>query len=123
MSAQRLSPEDIRLYHEQGYLVVKNFCNKKEIDKLYSTALQDQAMQKNALDLNDQSGKKTKLSLWFTPETTYSVISPVVKKWCIRCNSYWAVVPLFVHFHSQADAERTPCGRRLGMAPGLWVLV
>jgi ectoine hydroxylase-related dioxygenase (phytanoyl-CoA dioxygenase family) len=24
-------------------------------------------MQKNALDLNDQSGKKTKLSLWFTP--------------------------------------------------------
>ena len=67
MSAQRLSPEDIRLYHDQGYLVVKNFCNKKEIDKLYSTALQDQAMQKNALDLNDQSGKKTKLSLWFTP--------------------------------------------------------
>jgi ectoine hydroxylase-related dioxygenase (phytanoyl-CoA dioxygenase family) len=24
-------------------------------------------MRKNALDLNDQTGKKTKLSLWFTP--------------------------------------------------------
>ena len=67
MSAKRLLPEDIRTYHDQGYLVVKNFCNTKEIDKLYSTALQDQAMQKNAVDLNDQSGKKTKLSLWFTP--------------------------------------------------------
>ena len=27
----------------------------------------DDAMAKNALDLNDQTGKKTKLSLWFTP--------------------------------------------------------
>ncbi|HZZ76375.1 MAG TPA: phytanoyl-CoA dioxygenase family protein [Puia sp.] len=67
MSAKRLSPEDIRLYHEQGYLIVKNFCSAKEIDKLFSTALHDQAMQNNALDLNDLSGKKTKLSLWFTP--------------------------------------------------------
>jgi ectoine hydroxylase-related dioxygenase (phytanoyl-CoA dioxygenase family) len=67
MSVKRLSPDDIRLYHDQGYLVVKKFCSLQEIDKLYSTALNDQAMQKNALDLNDQSGKKTKLSLWFTP--------------------------------------------------------
>ena len=67
MSAKRLSPEDIRTYHDQGYLIVKNFCTQKEIDKLYSTALHDQAMQKNALDLNDLTGKKTRLSLWFTP--------------------------------------------------------
>jgi len=67
MSLNRLSPEDIRTYQDQGYLIVKNFCSPQQIDKLYSTALQDQAMQKNALDLNDQSGKKTRLSLWFTP--------------------------------------------------------
>jgi ectoine hydroxylase-related dioxygenase (phytanoyl-CoA dioxygenase family) len=67
MSAKRLSPEEIRFYLDQGYLVVKNFCSQEEIEKLYGTALHDQAMQKNALDLNDQSGKKTKLSLWFTP--------------------------------------------------------
>jgi ectoine hydroxylase-related dioxygenase (phytanoyl-CoA dioxygenase family) len=67
MSTKRLLPEDISKYHDQGFLIVKNFCSPKEIDKLYSTALQDQTMQKNALDLNDQSGKKTKLSLWFTP--------------------------------------------------------
>lgn len=62
-----LSPEQIATYHSHGYVVIKNFCSPAEIDKLYATALQDDAMKKNALDLNDRSGKKTKLSLWFTP--------------------------------------------------------
>ena len=47
--------------------LLPQFCSKKEIEKLYETALEDDAMRKNALDLNDQQGKKTKLSLWFTP--------------------------------------------------------
>ena len=62
-----MTPEQVALYHKQGYVVVKSFCSKAETDKLYSTAVNDGAMKKNALDLNDQSGKKTKLSLWFTP--------------------------------------------------------
>lgn len=59
--------EEIAKYHQDGYLIVKNFCSKAEVGKMYSIALEDNAMSKNALDLNDQSGKKTKLSLWFTP--------------------------------------------------------
>jgi hypothetical protein len=39
----------------------------EEVGKLYHTAIENSVMQKNAMDLNDQSGKKTKLSLWFTP--------------------------------------------------------
>ncbi|MEJ7739669.1 MAG: phytanoyl-CoA dioxygenase family protein [Chitinophagaceae bacterium] len=62
-----LSPEQVKVFHEDGYLIIKNFCSKQEIDKLYGTAIGDNAMRDNALDLNDQSGKKTKLSLWFTP--------------------------------------------------------
>lgn len=62
-----LTPEQITAYHKDGYVVVKQFCSQPEIDKLYSTALEDDAMRKNALDLNDQTGKKTRLSLWFTP--------------------------------------------------------
>ena len=62
-----LSTEQIKQYHEIGYTIVPAFCSGDEINKLYSTAVQDSAMKKNALDLNDQSGKKTKLSLWFTP--------------------------------------------------------
>ncbi|QNL48023.1 phytanoyl-CoA dioxygenase family protein [Olivibacter sp. SDN3] len=64
---QKLSVEEVHTYNKDGYLVVKNFCSKEVIEKLYATALQDDAMHKNALDLNDTSGKKTKLSLWFSP--------------------------------------------------------
>src|SRR6478752_5779470 len=62
-----LSPEQVKTFHRDGYIIVKKFCSKKEIDKLYGTAIEDNAMRNNALDLNDQSGKKTRLSLWFTP--------------------------------------------------------
>lgn len=67
MSTEKLSPQQIKDYYRDGYLLIKGFCSDKEIDRLYGVALQDDAMRKNALDLNDQSGKKTKLSLWFTP--------------------------------------------------------
>ncbi|HWD89270.1 MAG TPA: phytanoyl-CoA dioxygenase family protein [Mucilaginibacter sp.] len=67
MSANSLTAAQIADYNRDGYLLVKNFCSKEEIDKLYKTALEDDAMGKNALDLNDLSGKKTRLSLWFTP--------------------------------------------------------
>ena len=48
-------------------MLVKGFCSEIEISRLYEVALHDDAMRKNAIDLNDQSGKKTKLSLWFKP--------------------------------------------------------
>ncbi len=63
----KLSAEQIRDYNRDGYVVVKDFCSQSEIDKLYAVALKDNAITKNALDLNDQSGKKTRLSLWFKP--------------------------------------------------------
>jgi ectoine hydroxylase-related dioxygenase (phytanoyl-CoA dioxygenase family) len=67
MRNKTLSAEQLAAYRKDGYLIVKGFCSKTETDTLYHTALEDRAMEKNALDLNDQTGKKTKLSLWFTP--------------------------------------------------------
>jgi phytanoyl-CoA hydroxylase len=37
------------------------------VDKLYGIATGDSTLQKHAFDLNDQAGKKTKLTLWYTP--------------------------------------------------------
>jgi len=56
-----LSPKQIDAYRKDGYVVVRNFCSKEETDYLYEVALQDDAMRKNALDLNDQSGKKNEI--------------------------------------------------------------
>lgn len=61
------SENQLKQYHRDGYLIVRGFCSRPEIDKLYSVALADSAMKNNAMDLNDQTGKKTRLSLWFTP--------------------------------------------------------
>ena len=62
-----LSPEEIIAYHRDGYIIKKNFFSENEINKLYKIAVEDDAVSKNAIDLNDQTGKKTKLTLWFTP--------------------------------------------------------
>lgn len=67
MESTRINTSLIREFHETGYVIVPGFFNKAETDKLYAAALEDEVMRKHALDLNDQSGKKTKLSLWYNP--------------------------------------------------------
>jgi ectoine hydroxylase-related dioxygenase (phytanoyl-CoA dioxygenase family) len=67
MSTIKLSAKQISVYHQQGYIIVKGFFGKPEVEKLYLAATSDDNMLNNALDLNDNSGKKTKLSLWFAP--------------------------------------------------------
>ena len=67
MTINHFTPDQVAQYQKDGYIIIKNFCSKDEVEKMYGIAIHDDAMSKNALDLNDQTGKKTKLSLWFTP--------------------------------------------------------
>jgi phytanoyl-CoA hydroxylase len=67
MPQLKLTAEQIQAYKDDGYVIVKNFLVKEEVDKLYGIATGDDTLQKHAFDLNDQSGKKTKLTLWYTP--------------------------------------------------------
>jgi len=67
MANFQLTPHQIGDYHRDGYLIVRNFLSAAEADKLYRIATEDDTMRKHAFDLNDQTGKKTKLSLWYTP--------------------------------------------------------
>ena len=54
-------------YERDGYLIVRNFLTPGEVEKLYGIATGDDTMSKHAFDLNDQTGKKTKLTLWYNP--------------------------------------------------------
>ena len=65
--AHILNETEVKAFHHDGYVIVKNLFTKQEIDKLYNIAVSDDVVKTNALDLNDQTGKKTKLTLWFTP--------------------------------------------------------
>ena len=67
MAHFQLTQQNILDYERDGYVIIKNFLRAEEINKLYSIATGDDALQKHAFDLNDQSGKKTKLTLWYTP--------------------------------------------------------
>jgi ectoine hydroxylase-related dioxygenase (phytanoyl-CoA dioxygenase family) len=63
----KLTQEQIASYQHDGYVIVKEFFSKTEAEKLYQTATHDDNLIRNALDINDQMGKKSRLSLWFTP--------------------------------------------------------
>jgi phytanoyl-CoA hydroxylase len=67
MTHFQLTDQQIAQYNRDGYLIVKNFLQQEEVAKLYKIAIEDSAVAKHAFDLNDQTGKKTKLTLWYKP--------------------------------------------------------
>ncbi|MEO6638691.1 MAG: phytanoyl-CoA dioxygenase family protein [Ginsengibacter sp.] len=63
----RLTTDQKAAYERDGFVIIENFLSDGEVNKLYVIATADNALQKHAFDLNDQAGKKTKLTLWYTP--------------------------------------------------------
>ena len=67
-------------YDRDGYLIRKGAFDPREIELLYGLAVGDNVLLNNALDLNDQSGKRTKLTLWFTPgDDAYGILTRIHK--------------------------------------------
>src|SRR3978361_1338209 len=76
MSSLNLTAEQKAEYNRDGFLIIKNFVNKAEAELLYSLATGDDTLRNNAFDLNDQTGKRTKLTLWFTPgDDTFGLLT------------------------------------------------
>jgi ectoine hydroxylase-related dioxygenase (phytanoyl-CoA dioxygenase family) len=70
-----LTPEQKAQYDRDGYLIVSQFFNPEQIVLLYGLATEDSVMTSNSFDFNDQTGKRTKLTLWFTPgDDTYGLL-------------------------------------------------
>jgi phytanoyl-CoA hydroxylase len=67
MAKQSLSQAQIIQYQQDGYLILRNFFQEEEVKKLYETAIEDNALSKNAINVNDSTGKRSKLSLWYKP--------------------------------------------------------
>jgi len=67
MANFKLAPAQVNDYNRDGYVIIRGFLQKEEVDKLYTIAIEDDTMRKHSFDLNDQTGKKTKLALWYTP--------------------------------------------------------
>jgi len=50
-----------------GYLIVPGFYDQEEVSKLYRIAIDDATISKHAINVNDSTGKRSKLSLWYKP--------------------------------------------------------
>jgi len=76
MANFNLTAAQVATYQKDGCLVVKDFLTKEEVKKLQDIAFEDGVMRKHAFDLNDQTGKKTKLTLWYKPgNDTYGLLT------------------------------------------------
>jgi ectoine hydroxylase-related dioxygenase (phytanoyl-CoA dioxygenase family) len=60
------SKEHPEIFQRDGYLVLRNFFKKAEIDLLYKMAASDELMLKKSIDRTDAAGLKTKLALWYS---------------------------------------------------------
>lgn len=63
----QLTEAQISSYHKHGYVIIPDYLSKAEVGRLQDIAFADGLMRKHAFDLNDQTGKKTKLTLWYVP--------------------------------------------------------
>jgi ectoine hydroxylase-related dioxygenase (phytanoyl-CoA dioxygenase family) len=76
MSQPKLTASQKAQFDIDGFLVYPNFINQDEVDLLYGIATDDNILRNNAFDLNDQNGKRTKLTLWFTPgDDTFGLLT------------------------------------------------
>lgn len=97
----KLSPNQIQSYNQDGYLIIKNFLSKPEVEKLYGIATADDTLQKHAFDLNDQAGKKTKLTLWYTPGNDAYGLLTKSERMVTSANALMEGDSAVCHFHSK----------------------
>lgn len=108
--ARVINEKEVALFNRDGYVICKEFFSKAEVDKLYRIAIGDSVIREHAVDLNDQTGKKTKLTLWFNPgEDIYSLM--------IRSNRMVASVAKLLdsdspvcHFHTKLMQKEPKVG-------------
>lgn len=73
--ANHLNHSDAIRFQRDGYVLIRKFFSEEEIDKLYAVAVGDKVIQQHATHVTDQSGKQTKLTLWYTPgDDVYSLL-------------------------------------------------
>jgi hypothetical protein len=62
----QLTHGEIAAYQKDGYLIKRAFFSAEETGLLYQLSIDDTVIG-NSMDFNDQSGNRTRLTLWFTP--------------------------------------------------------
>ena len=105
-----LTSEQVSAYHRDGCLVVKNFLSSEEVKKLQAIAFEDGVMRKHAFDLNDQTGKKTKLTLWYKPGNDAYGLLTKSRRMIESVNTLMDGDSPVCHFHSKLMQKEPKVG-------------
>ena len=110
MSNFQLTAENIADYHRDGYVIIRNFLKDDEVKKLYGIATGDDTLQKHAFDLNDQTGKKTKLTLWYTPGNDAYGLLTKSNRMVVSADKLMDGESEVCHFHSKLMQKEPKVG-------------
>ncbi|SHE44096.1 phytanoyl-CoA dioxygenase family protein [Chryseobacterium takakiae] len=105
-----LNKNQIEQYHRDGFIIINQFLNAQETEKLHHIAVNDDVMRKNAFDLNDQTGKKTKLSLWYTPGNDAYGLLTKSERMINNVNALLEGDAPVCHFHSKLMQKEPKVG-------------
>ncbi len=106
----QLTNQNIADYEKDGYVIIKNFLQNDEVNKLYAIATGDDTLLKHAFDLNDQSGKKTKLTLWYTPGNDAYGLLTKSKRMVDSVDKLMGGESAVCHFHSKLMQKEPKVG-------------
>jgi phytanoyl-CoA hydroxylase len=106
----QLTAEQMVDYHMNGFVIVKNFLSEEEVKKLYGIATGDDTLLKHAFDLNDQTGKKTKLTLWYTPGNDAYGLLTKSKRMVESADKLMDGESAVCHFHSKLMQKEPKVG-------------
>lgn len=76
MNTTRLSSQQAKQFHADGFLFIEQFLDAEETNLLLDAAVSDRTMQDRAFSPKDAEGRESKLSLWNHPgDDIYGVVA------------------------------------------------
>ena len=71
-----ISEQDVRMYEEDGFVIVRNFLDKEEIELLGRAAREDRVLDQHSFGRADGEGGTVRLSVWNHPtDTIYGAVA------------------------------------------------
>ncbi|MBL7815344.1 MAG: phytanoyl-CoA dioxygenase family protein [Saprospiraceae bacterium] len=107
--AALLSALDSDNYAKNGYLIVKKFLTDAETNLLHKLSMSEEIVEKG-FDLNDQTGKKTRLTLWFTPGDDSFGLMSRSEKMIVAIRQLLGEKGNICHFHSKVMQKAPKTG-------------
>ena len=116
-----ISDSEAQQYHEKGYVLAKGFFDTEEVELLRRAAKEDRALDQHSFSRDDGKGATSGSRFGIIPATPSTACSRAANpSWTPRSKLLDDEV---YHYHSKMIMKDAQGRRRLGLAPGLRLLV